>query len=484
MSSRISGERTEPTAPAMSADEFRAAGHQMVDWIAEYLEDGVEGYPVCAQVKPDEIRESLPPTIPATGEAWEKIWGDFERLIIPGITHWQSPNFFAYFPANVSFPSILGELLSAGLGVNGMLWSTSPAATELETHVLDMLVDALHLPSHFKGAGVIQDTASSAAVCAILCAREQALDWQGNERGLASQSTLAVYASDQAHSSIEKGAKIAGIGRQQLRLIPTDRDHSMDPVALTAAIEQDLASGIKPALVSATLGTTSSLAIDPIPALAAICKDNAIWLHVDAAMAGSALICPEFHHLTMGLELVDSFCFNPHKWLLTNFDCNLFYVRQPERLIRTLTIMPEYLRANQPDAVINYRDWQIPLGRRFRALKLWFVLRSFGMAGLQNHIRTHIGCARQFADEVTRDSRFKLISVNLNLVCFRLDSSDELNEELLNNTNSAGRIFLTHTEICGQYTLRFCPGQANTQPRHTSEAWGEIVMQTDGLRIR
>ena len=458
----------------MNAEMFCAAGHAMVDWIADYLENA-ERYPVLAQIEPGEVRASLANEIPEQGETWNRIWKDFEKQIMPGVTHWQSPNFFGYFPANVSYPSILGEFLSAGLGVNGMLWSTSPAATELETHVLDLLVDAMGLPSFFKGAGVIQDTASSASLCAILCGREQALEWNGNESGLSGESATAVYVSDQAHSSIEKGAKIAGIGREYVRVIESDEVCAMNAEMLEQVIREDTAKGILPAIVNATLGTTSSLAVDPLRAIGEVCRRYGVWFHVDGAMAGSALICPEYQALADGLEFADSYCFNPHKWLLTNFDCDVMYVRRPERLVRTLSIMPEYLRAKQADDVINYRDWHVPLGRRFRALKLWFVLRSFGLNGLRSHIREHVRLAELFAKLVRADGRFELISCRLNLVCFRVKGDDAMNDNLLQRINDAGRIFITHTKIGGRYVLRFCPAQMNTQERHVRSAWEEIL---------
>jgi len=466
-------------AHPMSADEFRRRGYELIDWIAEYLESS-DHYPVLSRMRPGELRSALPDALPDEGEPWEAIRRDFETHVMPGVTHWQSPNFFAYFPANVSYPSILGELLSAGLGVNSMLWTTSPAATELETYVLDLLVDAMRLPAHFKGGGVIQDTASNSSLCAILCGREQALQWAGNERGLSEYPPVTVYASDQAHSSIEKGAKIAGLGREHVRVIPSDDRFAMDPDRLEQAILQDRETGLRPATVCATLGTTSSLAIDPIRRIGEVCRAHDIWLHVDAAMAGSALICPEFQHLADGLELADSYCFNPHKWLLTNFDCDAFYVRDPQRLIRTLAIMPEYLKASQADEVINYRDWHVQLGRRFRALKLWFVLRAYGRDGLCRFIREHVRLAELFESWVEEDDRFEIATPrSLNLVCFRLRASDAQNEELLRRINDAGRIHLTHTKLNDRFTLRMCIAQTNTREEHVRAAWREIREQAE-----
>ncbi|HEY6064631.1 MAG TPA: pyridoxal-dependent decarboxylase, partial [Thermoanaerobaculia bacterium] len=370
----------------MTPEDFRRHGRDVVDWIADYMER-VEKLPVLSKVRPGEIRAALPPEPPARGELFEVMLEDVDRILLRGITHWQSPNFFAYFPSNNSGPSILGELLSAGLGVQGMLWATSPACTELETHVLDWLVGMLGLPEKFRssstGGGVIQDTASSATLCALLAGRERATGFQANETG--ADGRLTAYASTQAHSSVEKAAKIAGIGRANLRLIDVDEKFAMRPDALAAAIAEDRRAGKIPCFVCATVGTTSSNAIDPVAAIARISSEEGIWLHVDAAMSGTAALCPELRWIQEGVELADSYCFNPHKWMFTNFDCDAFWVADRAALIRTLSVLPEYLRneATESGAVFDYRDWQIPLGRRFRALKLWFVIRHYGVEGLQ-----------------------------------------------------------------------------------------------------
>jgi len=464
----------------MTAEEFRRAGHDLIDWIAQYLEE-CEKYPVLSRVAPGEVRRSVEAPLPQHGEAWSAMWRDFDRHIMPGITHWQSPNFYAYFPANSSYPAILGELLSAGLGVNGMLWSCSPAMTELEMFVLDWLVDLLALPAHFKGAGVIQDTASSASLCALLAAREQALEWRGNAIGLASAGArLTLYTSDQAHSSIEKAAMIAGLGRENLRLVKSDDAGAIIPAHLAQLMNADRAAGCTPCFVSATMGTTSSLAMDPLRPIGEIAAAERVWLHVDGAMAGTALACPEFRDIADGLELADSFCVNPHKWMLTNFDLDAFYVREPQRLVRTLSILPEYLRAAQSDEVINYRDWHIPLGRRFRALKLWFVIRSYGVEGIRAHIRSHAHLASQFARWVQADSRFELAAPpRLNLVCFRLRAGDEASEALLRRLNESGAIHLTHTRLQGRYALRLCIGSPRTRESHVSAAWSLIQRIAD-----
>ena len=462
----------------MSPQEFRRYGRAVVDWIADYYEN-VESLPVLAQVEPGQIRASLPPEPPAHGQAFEAILQDVEKLILPGLTHWQSPNFFAFFPANASAPSVLGELLSAGLGVQGMLWATSPACTELETHVLDWLVDMMGLPQKFKssgaGGGVIQDTASSASLCALLAARERATGYESNRRGC--DGRLVAYTSSQVHSSIEKAVKIAGLGQENLRIIALDDDFAMRPGALAQQIKRDRQAGLVPCFVCATVGTTSSNAMDPLPEIGQICRQEGLWLHVDAAMSGTAALCPEFRHLLDGLELADSYCFNPHKWMFTNFDCDCFYVADRAALIQTLSVLPEYLRnkATESGAVIDYRDWHIPLGRRFRALKLWFVIRHYGVEGLRYHVRRHVELAQDFTAWVQADERFELAApAPLNLVCFRHRGGEAVNQKLLNRLNQSGDLYLTHTRLNDQLTLRFCVGQTHTEARHVKRAWEQI----------
>jgi aromatic-L-amino-acid decarboxylase len=462
----------------MTPDEFRRYGHTVVDWIADY-HSRIESFPVLSQVKPGEVRASLPVNPPTCGEPFETLLQDVENLILPGITHWQSPNFFAYFPCNASGPGILGDLLSSGLGVQGMLWSTSPACTELETHVLDWLVPMLGLPEKFlsssTGGGVIQDTASSAALCALLAARERATDYASNKKGC--NGRLVAYVSTQTHSSLQKAAMIAGMGTDNLRLIEVDDAFAMRPDALARQIETDRRAGLLPCFVCATVGTTSSNAMDPIPEIARVAQQHKLWLHVDAAMAGTAALCPEFRHLQNGVELADSYNFNPHKWMFTNFDCNCFWVADRKALIQTLSILPEYLRnqATESGAVIDYRDWHIQLGRRFRSLKLWFVIRHYGIEGLQHHIRHHISLAQQFADWVRGDRNFEIAApAPLNLVCFRHPAGDEANQTIMDRLNRSGDLFLTHTKLNGKMTLRLCVGQTNTQARHVERAWRRI----------
>jgi aromatic-L-amino-acid decarboxylase len=469
----------------MTPDEFRSYGRAVVDWIADYFER-VESLPVLSQVQPGEIRAALPLEPPLHGEAFEDILRDVEQIILPGVTHWQSPNFFAFFPANVSGPSILGDLLSSGLGVQGMLWVTSPACTELETHVLDWLVDMLALPSQFKssssGGGVIQDSASSAALTAMLAARERATGYTNREQG--NDPRLVAYASNQAHSSLQKAAMIAGIGAQNLRLVDVDESFAMRPKDLAIKIQDDRRAGLLPFFVSATVGTTSSNAIDPLPQIGVICQEEDVWLHVDAAMSGTAALCPEFRFIHAGLELADSYAFNPHKWMFTNFDCDCFYVADRSALIRALSILPEYLRnqASEAGAVIDYRDWQVPLGRRFRSLKLWFVIRYYGLEGLQYHVRRHVELAQNFANWVRESSQFELAApAPLNLVCFRHAGGDEINQRIMDRLNSSGKLYLTHTRLDGKLTLRLCVGQTHTEARHVEAAWEQIQQAARAL---
>ncbi len=467
----------------MTPDEFRARGREVVDWIAAYLER-IEEFPVLSGVSPGEVRATLPPHPPETGEPFESVMADLDRVVLPGITHWQSPNFFAFFPANASGPAMLGDLLSAGLGVQGMLWATSPACTEIETHMLDWLIELLGLPQRFRstrpdgapapGGGVIQDTASSATLVAVLAARERATGGASNAAGV--RQPLCVYAAAEAHSSVEKAVRIAGIGSGNLRPIPVDEDLAMRPEELDRAIREDLGAGRIPAAAIATVGTTSTMAVDPVRRIAEVCGSHGVWLHVDAAMAGTAALCPEFRWIHDGLEAADSYCFNPHKWMFTNFDCDAFYVADRRALISALSILPEYLRnpATLSGEVIDYRDWQIPLGRRFRALKLWLVLRHYGAEGLRRHVRDHVELARAFAGWVRADDRFELHEPQrLNLVCFRLRESDDANQRLMDRVNGSG-IYLSHTRVRGRIVLRMSIGGTLTEARHVDSAWGLI----------
>jgi len=469
----------------MTPEEFRLLGHRVVDWVARYMER-VDEFPVRSPVEPGAIAAMLPDEAPETPEGWDEILADLDHVIMPGVTHWQSPSFFAYFPCNASGASILGELVSAGLGVQGMLWSTSPACTELETVTLDWLARLIGLSESFRSStpnagGVIQGTASEAALVAMIAARGRA----------ASHDSLTAYTSDQAHSSILKAANIMGLAPGALRMIPTDAQMRMDPVALKRAIDEDVAAGMKPFFVSATLGTTSTGAFDPLEAIGPIATGAGCWLHVDAAWAGSAFVCPEFRGPMAGVDHADSYNFNPHKWLLTSFDCSALWTRDRAALVGALSVTPEYLRnpASEAGAVIDYRNWQIPLGRRFRAIKLWFVLRSFGAEGLRAHIRKHVELAEWFEAQVVADDRFELAAPrSLALVCFRLadDPGGERTKALLERVNAHGELFCSHTTIPdretgkSRYAIRFAVGAVGTERSHVERAWGGFLKQLDG----
>jgi aromatic-L-amino-acid/L-tryptophan decarboxylase len=487
----------------MDKETFRKYGHEFVDWIADYFEN-VRQYPVRSTASPGAVKSQLPVHPPEEGEDMSAIWKDFNNIILPGMTHWQHPGWFAYFPANNSPASVLGEMLTAGLGAQCMSWQTSPAATELEEVVMDWLRQMIGLPDGMKG--VIQDTASTATLTALLTAREVATGFSCNEKGLyrheennaegQSQSplgqrhgerygtgrTLRVYASSEAHSSIEKGVKIAGYGRENLCYIETDEKYAMKPGKLEQAIVKDIESGFKPACVIATIGTTSSTAIDPLLEIGLICRKYSLWLHVDAAMAGTAAIVEEKRDMLKGAEFIDSLIFNPHKWMLTNFDCSAYFVRNPEHLIRTMSINPEYLKTGRDEQVNNYRDWGIQLGRRFRALKLWFVIRHYGVNGLKRMIRNHISYAQWFAGCVNDSSGFELMApVSASLVCFRWNNNrtpdkelDRINRLLLAKINETGEIYLTHTILSGHYTIRLSIGQRTTTKADIERAW-EII---------
>ena len=468
----------------MTPEEFRTHAHELVDWMADYMA-GIEERPVRSQSAPGEIAAKVPVTAPEQPEAMTDIFADFERDILPGVTNWQHPSFFAYFPANSSPPSVLAEMLTATLAAQCMLWQTSPAGTELETRMMEWLRDMLALPQQFQG--VIQDSATSATLVALLTARERATEWQANDQGLAALGAqgqrLTVYVSQEAHSSIEKTMKVAGYGVENLRKIPADDDFAMQPEALAAAIEADLADGFTPACVTACVGGTGTGAMDPIRPIGKLCRQHGIWLHVDAAWAGSALILPEWRHLTDGLELADSFVFNPHKWLFTNFDCTAYFVADTAALERTLSLVPEYLRSRETGHVIDYQNWSVPLGRRFRALKLWFVIRSYGVEGLRSMIRTHIDLAQMLFHQVSDEADFEILSpLRLSLFSFRYHPSgiddeaelDALNLRLLEALNDSGRLYLTQNKVKGRFAIRFQIGQTSTQARHVNDAWSTI----------
>jgi len=461
----------------MEKEEFRRHGYEFIDWLADYFEQ-VEEYPVKSTVKPGEIKGLLSKDPPGTGEPMEKIFNDFKETIIPGITHWQHPGWFAYFPANNSPASVLAELLTAGLGVQSMIWQTSPAAAELEEVVMQWLARMLGLPGTMSG--VIQDTASTATLCALLTAREKATGFEANRAGL--KQPLRVYASEEGHSSIDKAVKIAGYGIENLRRVPTDERYALVPGELERAVNEDKRQGLEPACVVATVGSTSSAAVDPLKEIGEICNRYNLWFHVDAAYGGTAALLPEKRWTLGGVEAADSFVFNPHKWMLTNFDCSAYFVKDEELLTRTFEIHPEYLKTGYDAVVKNYRDWGIQLGRRFRALKLWFVIRSYGIKGLQDVIREHIRLAETFKSWVEEDERFELMApVDFSLVCFRFkkkgvseDELNRLNKLLLEKVNGSGRVFLTHTSLNGSYVIRISIGQRTTTEKNVREAWDLI----------
>jgi len=480
----------------MDLDEFRRNGHELVDWMADYFRD-VEEYPVRSQLKPGEVLDKLPLDPPAEAESFQRMFGDFQDIILPGITHWQHPKFLAYFNANNSYPSVLAEMLTATLGAQCMIWQTSPAATELEERVMEWTRKLIGLPDTFTG--VIQDTASTATLCSLLTAREKVSHYRINESGFPGEyvdphphnndpqpKRMIVYCSTEAHSSIEKDVKIAGIGRENLRKIPVDDEFSLIPERLEEAINEDIRDGHQPLAVVAAMGTTGSTAIDPLRSMGEICRRHGIWLHVDAAYAGTALVLPELRWMNDGIELADSFVFNPHKWMFTNFDCSAYFVQDPEALIRTFSILPEYLKTKERDSVNNYRDWGIQLGRRFRALKLWFVIRSYGVNGLRDKVRDHILWAEELGKKIDAQEDFEVLApVPLSTICFRYtpmgisseEQVNELNADLLEQLNATGDIYLTHTKLSGKYCLRLVVGQTNQEERHIREAW-ELIRDT------
>ncbi|MBD3401996.1 aspartate aminotransferase family protein [candidate division GN15 bacterium] len=467
----------------MTSDEFRRQAHQLVDWIADYI-DSVRDYPVRAQVQPNDIITQLPETPPTEEESFERIFEDFRSIILPGMTHWQHPRFHAYFPANSSPPSQLAEMLMSALGAQCMSWVTSPAATELEEVTMRWLRQMIGLPDEF--VGVIQDTASTATLCSLLTARERASDFKINERGFSEQDRYTIYCSTETHSSIEKAVKIAGIGRSSLRKIAVDENFALRADMLERAIEADRDAGLKPLAVVAALGTTGSTAVDPIRAIGEICRQHRLWYHIDAAYAGTALLLDEMRWMSDGVELADTFVFNPHKWMLTNFDCSAYFVRDPAALVQTFEILPEYLRTAETDRVNNYRDWGIQLGRRFRALKLWFVIRSYGVNGLRAMVRNHIEMAQSLRTVIAADDAFEMMAPSpVNLLCFRYHpvgvddpkELDRLNERLLESINATGRAYLTHTRLSDRYTIRMVIGARAVSRDDVMATW-ELIKET------
>lgn len=478
-----------PELGDMNAEEFRRFGHQVIDWVSDYLKH-VEDRPVLSQVKPGELRSQLPTQPPAEGESMQRILADVDQLILPALTHWNHPSFFAYFSTSSSAPGIFGELLSAAFDVKAMLWRTSPAAIELEQVALDWLRQMMGLDEGFDG--IIYDTASVSSMHAIAAARES-MNLRIREDGMSGRSDLPLlrlYVSEQAHSSIEKGALTLGLGQRSVCKIATDAEFRMDASELRRAIEEDKRAGALPFCVVATVGTTSTSSIDPVPTIADICQEHKLWLHVDAAYAGSAAILPELRHVLDGAERADSLVTNPHKWLFTPFDLSILYSRRMDMLRRAFSLVPEYLRTSEDETVRNGMDYGIQLGRRFRALKLWMVIRYFGHEGLAARIREHCRLARLFAAWVEDSAEWELLApVPFGLVCFRACPRragetemeraarlDALNEALMNELNATGEIFFSHTRLNDLFTLRLAIGNIHTTEAHVRRAW-ELLNQ-------
>jgi aromatic-L-amino-acid/L-tryptophan decarboxylase len=464
----------------MDNETFRKHAHQLVDWIADYR-NNISDYPVKPDVLPGDIKKQLPAEAPQLGEDFEQVFEDFKKIIVPGITHWQHPQFFAYFPSGGSMPSLLADMLSGALSAQCMLWLTSPAAAELEERMMDWLRDLIGLPKTFTG--VIQDTSSSATLVAMLTAREKKSSFNINKNGFTGTEQYRIYTSEQAHSSVDKGARISGIGMNNLIKIKTDEQFALIPEELERAIQEDIATGLTPLCVVTTIGTTSSTAVDPIKEIAAICKRYDIWHHIDASYSGTALMLPEMRWMGEGMEDADSFVVNPHKWMFTHFDCSAYFVKDKVALTDTFGIMPEYLKTEEDKLVNNYRDWGIPLGRRFRALKLWFVMRTYGVTGMQEKIRNHIAYGQWLKEEIEHTPGFEILApVPVNLVCFRLKPPqvndeqilDHLNTQLLNRLNNSGRIMLTQTRLNGKYCIRFVAGIEETKKEEVAKGWALI----------
>jgi aromatic-L-amino-acid decarboxylase len=469
-------------------EAFREEGRRLVDWIARYLEEP-ERFPVLSRLKPGDLRAALPGAPPERGEPLAEILADVERLVVPGLTHWNHPGFFAYFSISGSTPGILGELLSAAFNVNGMLWRTSPAATELEIVALDWLRQILGLPAGLFG--VVQDTASSSSLVALAAAREAVPGLDARRRGLCGQPRLRMYASEQAHSSIEKAGIVLGIGQEGLRKIPVDEAYRMDAGALARAVAEDRAAGFLPFAVTATVGTTSTTSVDPVPAIADLCARERLWLHVDAAYGGAAGALPERRWVLDGCDRADSLVVNPHKWLFVPIDCSALYTRHPDVMRAAFSLTPEYLRTPEDAVAPNLMDYGVSLGRRFRALKLWMVLRAFGREGIRERLREHLRLAALFRSWVEADPRFEVVAPSpLSVVCFRARfpgrseaEADELNNEVGEAVNASGDAFLSATRLRGRTALRLAVGNLRTQERHVRRAW-DLLREAAAARRR
>ncbi len=466
----------------MDPNEFRRLGHELVDWVADYREHLAE-LPVMSPAQPGEIAAKLPAQPPELGEGLAGIAADLNTIVLPGITHWNHPGFFAYFPSNTDLVSVLADLVSAGLGAQGMSWQTSPAATEVEDVVMEWLRQMLGLSDAFTG--VIHDSASTATLCALLCARERTTGFSQNRGGLqAEKAPLVVYASDQAHSSVPKAALLAGFGADHLRLLGTDNAHALRVDLLEAAVHDDLAAGRRPCAVVAAVGTTATTALDPLPQIASLAARHGLWLHVDAALAGTAMICPELRWMWEGVESVDSLVLNPHKWMGTGFDLSAYFVRDPEHLVRVMSTNPSYLRTAQDGLVRNLRDWGVPLGRRFRALKLWFLIREYGVEGLQVRVRRDMSNAQWLKDQVDRTAEWeRLAPVWLQTVCVRHvpatlgDDESALaahNLAVADAVNRGGRYYVTPSLLKGRQMIRVSIGAQATEEEHVAGLWREL----------
>ena len=481
---------TKKSFDGMDPEEFRKSGKEVVDWIADYLKD-VEKYPVLSQVRPGDIKKQLPAGPPASPEKMETILADFNRIILPGITHWNHPGFLAYFANSASAPGILAEMLSASLNVNAMLWRTSPSATELEEVVLDWFRQMLGLPAEFQG--VIIDSASVSTLVALTAARE-AVHKRIREQGLTGRADLPrlrLYCSEHTHSSIEKAAIVLGVGQEGVCKISSDPEFRMNTEALAAAIEEDKKNGWLPFAVVATVGTTSTTSIDPVPAIADICQKENIWLHVDGAYGGSAAIVPEMRYVLDGCDRADSFVTNPHKWLFTPMDCSVLFTRHVGTLKQAFSLVPEYLKTTDGE-VNNYMDWGVQLGRRFRALKLWFIFRSFGVEGIIARLREHCRLAREFASWVDAEKDFKRIApVPFSVVCFRYHPNsisdettlEQFNARIIEKVNATGEAFLSHTKLNNRYVIRLAIGNLGTTEKHIARVWKLIKFEVTQLKF-
>ena len=475
----------------MPADEFKKIGYELIDWIAEYLTD-IEKFPVVPNIKPGDIKKNLPPNPPASAESFDKIFSDVDNIILPGITHWNHPNFMAYFNSTSSGPGILAELLSAALNTNGMLWKTSPSTTELERVTVDWMRQMLGLPESFWG--IIYDTASVSSMHAIASAREEVGEYDFRRKGLSGKENipkLRLYASEHAHSSIEKAAVLLGIGLDGVRKIPVDAEFKMLPEKLSEAIREDKENGWRPFCVVATVGTTSTTSIDPVEKIADICEKEKLWLHVDAAHAGVIAMLPEMKYIFSGVERADSLVVNPHKWMFTPIDLSLFYTRKPEILKRAFSLIPEYLKTAEDNTTENLMDYGIQLGRRFRALKLWFVIRYFGVNGIIDRLREHIRLGQLFAKWIDEHPDFEIMAPTpFSTICFRAHPNrmndermiDGLNEQLLESVNETGKLFISHTKLNNKFVVRLTISGIRTEERHVREAWELIQFKLKELQ--